>query len=335
MRFPRAICFLFMCFVLTGALCARGNAQAALLMENADGLSRTFDPTGHEAVYFARICAASPTRLRRCRPGEFGVVIARYKGIARYDWLAVPLVPYLYAVEDPAAVPARVNREIVDSLREQYHNAHLMSLGVDVPEGGRLRRGWNQLVGAAYERRIYAFQFETTAAQDDAFIAWMNDRPNLSHFNIVYRNCADFVSDVLDFYFPRAFKRHIAPDGGITTPRQVAFELVRYARAHPEMQLDVLKIPQVPGYRRPSRANASVSESLILTGDVVPLALLNPFLAGAFVADALAWGRFPLPLKQAQVLEPDEITQLAKGARIAGNPRGRGIHAQMASVENQ
>ena len=56
-------------------------------------------------------------------------------------------------------------------MRSRYHETHLMSLGEDVPEGGRIQRGWNQLVGAAYERRIYAFRFETSEAQDDAFIA--------------------------------------------------------------------------------------------------------------------------------------------------------------------
>ncbi len=139
-----------MSFTLAAGACPRSRAQAGFLMENADGISRAFDPTGHDAVYFARICAASPTRLRRCAPGELGVVISRYKGIAGYDWLVVPLIPYLYSVEDPSAVPTRVDHEIVHNLRQRYHEAHLMSLGGDVPEGGRIQRGWNQLVGAAY-----------------------------------------------------------------------------------------------------------------------------------------------------------------------------------------
>jgi hypothetical protein len=158
MRIPRTICFSFFSLEITVAVCERGRAQAALLMENADGISRTFDPIGHETVYFARVCAATPTTLRRCAPGERGVVISRYKGIASYNWLAVPLLPYLYSVDDPAAVPARVNHEMVESLRQQYHEAHLIGLGENAPEGGRVQRGWNQLVGAAYERRIYAAQ---------------------------------------------------------------------------------------------------------------------------------------------------------------------------------
>ena len=76
------------------------HAQAALLMEEPYGFFGTLNPTGHNAIYFERICAETPVKLRRCRPGELGAVIARYQGIAGYDWVAIPLIPYLYSVED-------------------------------------------------------------------------------------------------------------------------------------------------------------------------------------------------------------------------------------------
>jgi hypothetical protein len=311
MRFPRAF---FLGFGLAVAACVFSRAQAALLMESPDGISSIFDPTGHEALYFARICAATPTQLRRCRPGELGVVISRYKGIGGYDWLAVPILPYLYSVEDRQMVPERVDREAVNNLRLAYHAAHLENLG-KIPEGGRIKRGWNQLVGASYERRIYVFQFATTPEQDDAFIAWMNDSPNHSHFNILFRNCSDFSSRVLNLYFPGTFRRHLAPDAGITTPRQVAYELVRYARRNPELRLTIEEIPQIPGYRRLSRKNESISESLVLTGVIVPVAVLNPLVAVAIAADSLIWGRYPLPLRQARVLSPWSVEQLATRRR--------------------
>jgi hypothetical protein len=289
-------------------------------MEDADGFSRSLDPTGHEAIYFARICAESPTQLRRCHPGESGVVISRYKGIAGYDWLAVPLIPYLYSLDRASQVPAQVNHESVRELRRRYHEAHLMSLGEDVPEGSRFQRGWNQLVGAAYERRIYAFRFETTEAQDDAFIAWIDSGPNRSHFNILFGNCANFADQVLNFYFPHTFRRHILPDAGIVTPRQVAYELVRYARRHPEMDLTVLEIPQIPGYRRPSRPGKSIAGSLTVSGYVLPIAVLNPIVAAGLVGDYLAWGRFPLPLKQAQTLKPEDMAPLRNSTSTAQSP---------------
>lgn len=311
MRFPRAIRFIFIGLTMIVELCPRALAQAAFLIEDADGISRALDPTGHDAIYFARICAASPTRLRRCAPGELGVVISRYKGIGGYDWLATPLVPYLYSVENLSSVPARVDSETVNTLRLRYHEAHLISLGKDVPEGGRVKRGWSQLVGASYERRIYAFRFRTSEAQDDAFIAKMNTSANHSHFNIVFNNCANFADGVLNFYFPHTFGRHLAPDMWVVGPRQVAYELVRYAGKHPEIDLTVMEIPLVPGYRGPGRVGKSVAESLVVTGYVVPIALLNPYLGGVVVADCLIWGREPLPLKDAQILEPDTLAALA------------------------
>jgi hypothetical protein len=301
-------------------------------MENADGISAVLDPTGHEAVYFARICAATPMKLRRCAPGEMGAVIARYKGIAGYDWLAVPLLPYLYSVEDPAAVPTRVNHEMVHSLRVKYHDAHLMSLGKDVPEGGRIQRGWNQLVGASYELRIVAFRFATSEEQDDAFIARMNAATNRSRFNIVFRNCADFTGGILDFYFPRLVERHRLPDARIVTPRQVAYELARYARKHPEIHLTVLEIPKIPGYRRFGRMNQSVAMSFIVTGYVVPLAFLNPYAAGVIVVDGLVWGRYPLPLRNAQVLAPGNMAPFVSSANFAQHPRSASDSAPNAAT---
>src|SRR5580658_6832834 len=84
------------------------SAQAALLMEQPYGVFGTLNPTGHAAVYLERVCADSPVHVRLCSPGETGIVISRYKGLAGYDWIAIPLIPYLYSVENPADVPAKV-----------------------------------------------------------------------------------------------------------------------------------------------------------------------------------------------------------------------------------
>ena len=80
---------------------SRAHAQAAMLMEEPFGFFGFLNPTGHDAMYFARICVETPVKLRRCAPGELGAVITRYQGIAHYDWLATPLLPYLYSVETP------------------------------------------------------------------------------------------------------------------------------------------------------------------------------------------------------------------------------------------
>src|SRR5579872_5532361 len=197
MRTPRIIAFVLVAIALLVSLQGRCCAQGALLLEQPYGFFGTLNPTGHTAIYFARVCAAGPTKLRRCEPGELGSVIARYSDVAHHDWVVIPLIPYLYSVEDIANVPARVDRNSVKRMRDQYHEAHLLGLGRDVRRGDFWHGGWTELIGVSYERRMYAFRFDTTEAEDDAFIARMNRDKNHSHFELFYNNCADFSRIVL------------------------------------------------------------------------------------------------------------------------------------------
>jgi hypothetical protein len=315
----RAIAFALLALAVSALLPVVGRAQAALLMEQPYGFFGSVNPTGHNALYFDRICAETPVKLRRCQPGELGAVIARYQGIGGYDWVAVPLVPYLYSVENPSEVPAHVDRKTVSRLRNRYHEAHLLSLGENLAPGNVVRGGWTQLVGSAYERRIYAFRFDTTEAQDDAFIAQMNASRNRSHFNLLFDNCSDFARRNLDFYFPGAFRRSIFPDAGITTPVQIAQKLKRYAGKHPGMQLTVFEIPQIPGYRRQSRSNKNIAGSLTTTAYAVPIAILNPYLAGGIFVDYLVRGRYHLIPRNPQIVGPENLWALTALPRAEKN----------------
>jgi len=310
MRAPRRIVWMFCVLATLVAGLQRSQAQAALLLEEPYGFFGTLNPTGHTAIYFARICAASPTKLRRCEAGEMGSVISRYSDVAHHDWVVIPLIPYLYSVEDLSDVPDRVNRETVHRLRNVYREAHLLSLGRDVRKGDFWHGGWTQLVGVSYERRMYAFRFDTTEEQDEVLIEHMNKDKNRSHFELFYNNCADFSRKVMNQYFPRNFRRSFFPDAGMTTPKQITFKLVRYAKKHPELHLEVYEIPQVPGYRRLSRTNKSISESLITTGYAVPIALLNPYLAGGLFADYVMHGRYHLIPRNPTKLLPDDLSVL-------------------------
>jgi hypothetical protein len=294
--------------------CPRCHAQAALLLEQPYGFFGALNPTGHTAIYFERICAETPVMLRRCEPGEMGAVVSRYQGIGGYDWIAIPLVPYLYSVENAASAPDNANHEAVARLRDSYHEKHLMNLGSNVQAGNMLHGGWKELLGVVYERRVYAFRFETLQAEDDEFIARMNDVENRSHFELLYNNCADFVRVTLNFYFPGTFKRSAFPDAGVTTPKQIAYKLVKYGKKHPEINVTVFEIPQIPGNRRPSGANKDIAESLITTGYAVPIAVLNPYLAGALVVDYLVRGHFNFVPKHPQVLGPSDLAELTSPA---------------------
>lgn len=319
MRTSRTFAFILLAFAFQLLMSARCSAQAALLMQEPYGFFGTVNPTGHTAIYFAHICAETPTKLRRCQSGEMGAVISRYSDVNDYDWVAIPLVPYLYSVEDISQVPDRVDRAMVNRFRDEYHEAHLLGLGEKVPKGGFWHGGWTELVGVSYERRMYALRFDTTEAQDDAFIARMNSRKNVSNFQLLFNNCSDFSREVLNQYFPRTFRRSIFPDAGMTTPKQITYKLERYARKHPEVHLEIFEIPQIPGYRRMSRSNKSISESLITTAYAVPIAIVNPYLAGGLFVDYVVHGRYQLIPKNLTKLEPENLEALTSSGLSTEN----------------
>ena len=315
--------------IAAGGTTARG--QAALLLEEPYGFFGLLNPTGHNAIYFANICAETPTHLRRCHPGELGSVISRYGGVDKLDWLAIPLIPYLYSVETAEEVPHRVNRADVRALREAYRDAHFTPLGMSLREGTLFHDGWDQLVGVSYERRIFAFRFDTTPAQDDAMIARLNAEPNISHFKLLYSNCSDFSRTILEFYFPGGFHRSILSDAGITTPKQLTYKLVRWSHKHPEAKLDVFEIPQIPGYRRHSRKNKNLVESFTTTPYAIPMTLVNPYLAACVFVDYLARGRVNLIPRNPRKLAPMELAVLTAPAIENKNAADAALQARGAA----
>jgi hypothetical protein len=69
-----------------------------------------------------------------------------------------------------------------------------------------------------------------------------------------------------------------------------------------------------------SGRNKSVSASLITTGYAIPIALLNPYLAGGIFVDYRVRGRFPRILEHAEVLEPEQLSKLTELAQVSENP---------------
>jgi hypothetical protein len=288
------------------SLLPRAHADATLLLEEPYGHFGAFTATGHAAVYLSRVCAETPVRLRRCIPGETGVVISRYNKVAGYDWIAIPLIPYLYAVEGPNDVPLFVNPKVVAFLRNHYRRTYLESIAPDEPNGEPPSGNWTQLVGSSYDRTIYGYQIETSAKQDDDFIRVYNSRENRSHFNLLAHNCADFAREAINFYYPKTLHRNVISDAGITTPKQIARLLVKFSGKHPELQSASFVIPQVPGSVPRSTAVRGVAESILKSKKyVVPVAIFEPIVAGAVAVAYIGGGRFD-PKKNALVLAPGQ-----------------------------
>ena len=290
--------------LLAQTACAYGSV--ALLMEEPYGEFGAVNPTGHAAVYLNHVCAASPTELRVCQPGEMGVVISRYHKIDGYDWIAIPLISYLYAVDDVSQVPMSVDKSQVAALRDKYRREHLLAMAPDDKRGMAPKGEWTELVGSSYDRKIHGFEVISSAEEDQRFIALYNDKRNVGHFNLLFHNCADFSRVVLDTYMPHAVHRNFVADVGLMTPKQVARSLVKYGKEHPEVEMSAFVIPQVPGTVARSHPVDGVAESLVKSKKyLLPLAVLAPEFTGGVVVAYLAEGRLKLP-KNATVFNVDD-----------------------------
>jgi len=281
-------------------LCASARASVAVLLEQPYGKLGIFDAAGHSAIYLDHVCAASPTELRSCHEGELGVVISRYDGIGHYDWLAMPLMSYLYAVDSADEIPATMDKATEVSMRDAYRRAHLEAVAPDLADGKAPDGNWYELVGAAYDRAIYGFSVKSTAEQDAALIARFNDRRNVERYNGFFVNCADFSRTTIDSFYPHAVRRNFIADLGITSPKSVARGLAHYSTKHPEVGLQVFLIPQVRGELPRSHAAQGVTEG-ILKKYSVPLVVLSPTTTAAVFVAYVGQGRFSMP-KNAVVL---------------------------------
>ncbi len=298
---------LFLC------LCAvtRAHSAATLFLEEPYGHDATYAGTGHAAVYLSGVCASSPVVLRLCGPGEAGIVLSRYLGIGGYDWIAIPRIPYLYAVERTEDIPLFADERMVAFLRDQYRRSHLESLVPDLPGGGTPAGDWYELIGASYLRTIYAFEIETNPERDQELIRTLNDRNNRQHWNLVTANCADFARQIMSFYQPHSVHRSIIGDLGVTTPKQLARTLSKFSMEHPELQPSRFVIPQVPGSIPRSKRVKGVFEVMLTAKKYMwPIFLFQPYIAGAAVAVYMQHWHFN-PGKNAPVLDAKHELQSA------------------------
>jgi len=279
-------------FAVTLVACtALANASATFLLEEPYGKMGFFTATGHAAVYLSGVCAETPVVLRPCNPGETGVVISRYDGVDNHDWVAIPLIPYLYAVDRPEDVPLFADAKMTAFLRDRYRRQYLEAIAPDKENGSAPGGNWYELVGSSYDRTIYGFDLETTPEQDAELIRKLNSSQNDSHFHLVWHNCADFAKEILNFYYPKTFHRSIISDLGMTTPKQMAKLLIRYSAKHPELQFSRIVIPQVPGSMPRSTAVHGVVDSFFTSKKyIMPSAIVSPIFAGCVAAVYIGTG---------------------------------------------
>lgn len=298
------------------------SAQASLtvLVGEPFGNFGTMMPVGHTAVYLDRVCADGPLKLRMCREGEAGgVVVARYHAIGQYDWLASPILEFLYAVERPADVPKYVTADQVWQMRQTYRRRYLIDIVPDGAERDGAVSEWWESAGVAYNRRLWGYQLATTEEQDERFVAMMNDRANRHRYHLRKTNCANFAAEVVNFYFPGLVARgDYVADFGLMTPKHVARSVAAYGTEHPEAALRVLEIPQVPGTLRRSRPVRGGAEAGLKTKRYLfTLMLIQPEVPIGLTILYLRHGRWDIS-KGATVAQPADWVHEVGGSGSSG-----------------
>jgi len=288
--------YLFLSILIVVLSSGVARADVSFFLLEAVGVAGESTGSGHAAIYLSNICADGPVQLRLCQPGEKGVVISNYPGFAEnapYEWLAVPVLPYLYGVENERDIPLYANGKIRNFLREAYRQKHLRSVIADSADGTMPKGGWKTMLTMAFNRDIYSFNVKTTPEEDAKFLKEFTSLPNEDRFNSFNRNCADFIRHVINRYFPDAARRNVINDFGITTPKAIARSFSGFATDRPELLFSITKYSQVAGPIWRSYDNRNFSETAFTSKKyVIPTLLFEPPLLGIFAGAYLVSGRF-------------------------------------------
>ena len=279
--------------------CAR--AELTVLIGEPFGNFGTMMPLGHTAIYLSRVCASGPMKIRMCRSDEpQGVVLARYHRIGPYDWMASPVTEFLYAAEPGEPVQTFVTPASAWEARQRYRRRHLGDLVPDGQEGDSTGHGgpmeeWWESAGVTFNRRVWGYSIDTTAEQDEHFVEVMNADPNKHLYHLKKTNCADFIADMVNIYFPHLVHNDRIGDFGLMTPKEVARCVAAYGNTHPEAHFHVSEMPQLPGSLRRSKPVRGGAESGLKTKRYLfTLAVIQPEVPAGLAVLYLWHGRWKI-----------------------------------------
>jgi hypothetical protein len=306
-------------------LCAVSTADVGLMLNEAlsTGPSK-WTGAGHTAVYLSGICADTPVTLRACRADENGVVLTSYDSFGEdsaYHWNAIPLNLYLYGVEDEGERTLYATPTVRWVLEERYRVKYMGAIchGKCASDPSAL---WRESIAATFDHDIYMFVARTTPEQDQALLEKLLRAGNVSHYNAVRYNCADFVRDVVNTYFPGAARADRINDFGMTGPKAIAKSFTHYAVRHPEIDFRVQRFTQIPGEFRPSHDNRKGTEQLVRANKWrLPLLAVGPEILLFATGNYLVSGRFnpELELQRRPSPEAAELSAKLRAAQASGD----------------
>lgn len=302
----KIITFIFLCIFII----APARADITFMLHEAIGFAAEWNSAGHAAIYLSKVCSDENNHLRLCEFGEQGVVLSSFNrlgGNEDYEWIAVPLTPYLFAVEGEQQIPLYANGKIRAMLRENYRRNHLSGI-IPTPSDDSTPPGyWQSMIGAAYNRDIYGFTIKTTQEQDAELIRLLTRAPNKSNFGLLFNNCTDFAARLINQYYPNAARKNLMNDFGTTTPKAIARSFTNFAKKHPDLQFRITKFSQVAGPIKRSFPARHLTEEAISSKKYLAMLLLKPHLFAGFAGIYLATGRFDVDKEWRKFVATEEL----------------------------
>jgi hypothetical protein len=288
---------LLLAALLASVWVPRARADVGIVLNDSlDTSVARLTGSGHSAVYFSRICPASPIELRLCNPDEQGSVMSNYTSLGEdepFEWNIAPLSVFAYGVTNSQDRPLFSSAKIKYALEQHYMETVLRDYCTAHSCQTSNKAEWHEMVSATSERTFYILLVSTTVEQDEALIAKFNDRANVNHFNGIARNCADFTKYVIDTYFPHAAHRDVLNDFGMTSPKAIARAFSRYAHRRPNDGYYVIHFAQLPGTIKRSSEPRNGTEQIFrakrlalpvgyLAWPALPAAATSYYLTGYF-----------------------------------------------------
>lgn len=217
---------------------------------------------GHLSLYISNACADTPFSIRMCEPGESprGIVVNRYEKISdqKQDWIAVPLIPFLYGVEDVDQAPLLTSGRVQKMLSKRFYKKHLETI-IPPDNSGLIPSGsFNYIPGQTFKRDVISLSMESSIEEESKLVDAINARTNITYYNLFKANCSDFVSEILTAIFePKGGLPKLKYDQLIKTPKGVASRFWQNAKASPGRALFVSRFGQIPSddYLRSKRAD--------------------------------------------------------------------------------
>jgi hypothetical protein len=278
--------FLFSSLVFSALFSASAAyADISALILDSEGMADHITNGGHSVLVLSDICAETPTKLRLCTEDdqEKGVVINKMQTLSaeKYNWIATPFEEFLYGASSKQNAPLIANKKIVDAdIQRRYDEYYSQSIH-DSADKGR----WTKSVGALFLRTVYEYRLPGFLDDEVSIMNALNNGPNKSDYNVILKNCADFVEKNLRPVLNTSIALSV-DGGGIHSPKAIAMNLTRLGIKEPDLHMQVIKYPQISGTFTRSTSVMAPSENLYKNPlFAVPIGIFVPEIP--FVAFAL------------------------------------------------